>query len=90
MAELLITELRFVGLELNASRTKILHADCEGEGYYDDTTDVAGNIVEILHGDVFHRYLGRRINLSANRCDIEYNYRKQQAWYAFKKHEKFC
>ena len=51
-------------------------------------TEVAGEFVEVLHGDSYHRYLGRRLNLSINRCDIEITYRKQQAWHAFKKHEK--
>ena len=89
MAELLIVELKFVGLELNASKTKILHADSGNADVIFDVAEIDGAFVEILHGEAFHRYLGRRINLSAARYDIEFNDRKQQAWFAFKSHEYY-
>ena len=77
-----------MGLDLNASKTKILHADSRNADVIFDVAEIDGAFIEILLGEAFHRYLDRRINLSAARYDIEFNYRKQQAWFAFKKHEK--
>ena len=88
MTELLIPELNAVGLQLNAKKTKILHDDVE---CIDDDVDIAemyGEFFEVLQSDASHRYLGRKLNLFINRRDIEFQNRIQQAWFAFKKHEK--
>ena len=76
LTELLISELRRVGLELNAGKSEILHSEHCG-------------LVKILHPDRWHRYLGRRLSLSSiSRIDIECKYRKHQAWASFRKYER--
>ena len=89
MVILLIEELESIGLHLNANKTKILHTELIDEDCTVDYIDIAGELVRVLHGDQWHRYLGRRLSLSsAERTNIDFKYRKQQAWFAFSKHKK--
>ena len=89
MTESLITELADVGLKLNVSKTKILHTQFKDDGWSNDFVDIAGEMVEVLHAEEAHRYLGRRLSMSASeRVTTEFKFRKQQAWYAFSKHRK--
>lgn len=53
-----------------------------------DNVEIDGDFIQILQLDVSHRYLGRHLNLSNQRCDMELKHRKQQVWFAFKKHQK--
>ena len=89
MMELLIDELKQVGLQLNTKKTKILHTDIADDDHDVDFIDISGEFVSILHGGEFHRYLGRFLCLSQeNRLDIEFKHRKQQGWFSFQKHRK--
>ena len=58
MVELLVEEFGFVGLELNASKSKILTND-NIEYHY---LDVAANMVEIVQAEASHKYLGRYLS----------------------------
>ena len=72
MTELLITELRKVGLHLNADKTKILHSSIHDAGADRDYVDINGEFVQVLHEDQSHRYLGRHMSVSLeNRLRIE-------------------
>ena len=89
MAELLIAELKFIGLRLNASKTKILHTEIEDELCDVDFAEIDDEFVRVLHTDNVHRYLGRHLSFSMDkRIDQEIRYRQQQAWTAFYKHKK--
>ena len=89
MTELLIIELQKFGLNLNADKTKILRTHAEDVGADRDYVDIDGDFVKVLHESDWHRYLGRRLCLSAeNRFNFELDYRRQQAWAAFHKHRK--
>ena len=88
MSSLLIEELEKVGLRLNAAKSKILHTEVEDEGFDLGYIEIADDFIQILEPHEFHRYLGRRISLSAsNRVATEFSYRKSQAWAAFHKHK---
>ena len=89
MTELLIVELKKVGLELNAEKTKILHSSVEDDGANRDYVDINGDFVRVLHGNECHRYLGRFLSLSApDRIQRELQNRKNHAWGSFHKHKK--
>ena len=89
MTELLIAELRKVGLHLNADKTKIMHSSIFDPGADRDYVDIGGDFVEVLHEDRHHRYLGRQLSLSPqNRTRIEVQHRKNHAWASFHKHKK--
>ena len=80
MAESLIRELQKVGLHLNADKSRILHSSSEDEGANKDYVEISGEFVRVLHGNNYHRYLGRQLCLSAaERVSIELIYRKKQA-----------
>ena len=89
MSESLIAELRKVGLRLNTDKTKILHTPLEDdENTKLDYIEIDDGLVQILHPEESHRYLGRFVSMSADlRGNIEFNHRKQQAWAAFHKHK---
>ena len=53
--ELLIIELKNVGLHLHADKTKILHSSTEDDDADKDYIDIDGEIVHILHDDNYHR-----------------------------------
>ena len=65
MIELLIVELRKVGLHLNADKTNILHSSMHGKGSDKDYVDINGEFVQVLHEEQSHRYLGRSISFFA-------------------------
>ena len=80
MTELLVEEFSKVGLELNASKSKILTNETVDFEYI----DIAGDMVEIVQDLKTHRYLGRFLsgNLDA-RGLIEVRHRIQCAWMKF-------
>ena len=81
MAEMLISELQNVGLELNFKKTKILHTHDADEFNDTDFINIYDQLIEVLHDDQHHRYLGRYLSLSASyRRRIELDNRKHQAW----------
>ena len=90
MTESLTEELRKVGLRLNTNKTKILHTPMEqDENTRLDYVEIGDGLVQILHPDQSHRYLGKMLSMSAElRGSIEFNHRKQQAWIAFHKHKQ--
>ena len=89
MTKSLTKELRKVGLRLNTDKTKILHTPFEqDENTQLDYVEIDDGLVEILHPQQSHKYLGRLISMSPElRGTIEFNHRKQQAWAAFHKHK---
>ena len=58
MSELLISELREVGLHLNAKKSKILHTQFDKDSDK-DFVDIDADFIKILHNTDYHRYLGR-------------------------------
>ena len=89
MTDLLIEELREIGLTLNAGKTKILHTHIEDEWHDIDFVEIGGDFVQVLYPGQVHRYLGRHLSFSASdRIEAELKYRRQQAWIAFVKHKK--
>ena len=89
MTELLIGELRKVGLHLNADKTKILHSSIYDVGSDRDYVDINGEFVHVLHEEKSHRYLGRHVSLSPEyRLRVELQNRKRHAWASFHKHKK--
>ena len=77
MTELLIEEFSKIGLHLNASKTKILTTDVVDYEFL----EIGGNMVEILHGNSTHRFLGRYLpGILENRGDVEVTHRIQAAW----------
>ena len=79
MTTYLIEELSHVGPQLNANKTRILHTEVQDEGFDLGYIDIADDFIQILEPHECHRYLGRRVTLSAsNRVDIEFKYRKSQ------------
>eukprot|EP00973_Karenia_brevis_P062155 8644362-Karenia_brevis.AAC.1 len=87
MMEILLRELRAIGLEMNSKKTKILSNDLEHSiGDHSQFIEIDGEFVEILPWHAHHRYLGRMINLgSRNRRSYEIRNRKKCAWAAFHK-----
>ena len=89
MAEMLIEELKSIGLYLNSSKSKILTTETTELTHDANFIEVGDDYVEILLPDQFHRYLGRYVSLSReDRLDVEFRHRKQQAWHAYNKHRK--
>lgn len=77
MTELLIEDFSKIGLHLNASKTKILTTDL----FDYEFLEIGGNMVEILHGNSTHRFLGRHLpGILENRGDVEVSHRIQAAW----------
>ena len=88
MSTYLIAELSHVGLQLNANKTRILHTEVQDEGFDLGYIVIADDFIQILEPHGFHRYLERRVTLSvSNRVNIEFKYRKSQAWAAFHTHK---
>ena len=78
MVELLIIELKKVGLTLNADKTKILHSSLCDFGSELDFVIIDQDFVQVLHPDKDHRYLGRYLSLcSSNRVEVELNNRRK-------------
>ena len=84
MVDALCYELGRVGLNLNATKTKIFTTLRNGSPLY---VDMGGDLVQVLDSGDCHRYLGKRIpgDLS-KRGQADVNNRIQSAWAAFHKH----
>ena len=84
MTELLITELGAMGLQLNASKTKILTT---ASGSRPMHVELAGDSVEILSGRSKHKYLGKTlVGDLRHRAEVELGHRLQVTWAKFHKH----
>lgn len=89
MLELLLIELKKVGLSLNADKTKILHSSNADSGANYGFVNIGDEFIEILAIGTHHRHLGRHISLSPGEwVEIEISNRIRQAWAAFHKHSK--
>ena len=73
---------------MNCKKTKILYFHLiEDEPSYDYVL-IAEDFIQVLHIESCHRYLGRRISFSSDRCNIEFYHRVQQGWAMFHRHKK--
>ena len=74
MMEKLIIELGRIGLRFNAKKTKILRTSSYDTDAHQEFVEISGDMVQILHLDKWHRYLGRRLSLSGwyttSRCRV--------------------
>ena len=84
MATALKEELAKVGISLNAGKTKVLTTSDDNNV---EPLDLGGQPVEILTGDMAHKYLGRKLcgNLRAM-SSYEVGHRIQIAWMRFHQH----
>ena len=86
MLVLLHDELQIVGLEMHPTKTKVMTT-------YNDQglllMNIRGMEIQILGDDASHRYLGRLVTLSTNRCTIEVSNRLRAAWGKFAQHHKW-
>ena len=83
MITLLVEELRKIGLELNASKTKILTNEVPEE----KILSVGDVQISIVAEDEKHKYLGRYLcGILENRSIIEIAHRTQCAWQKFGRH----
>ena len=82
MMVLLIDELQQIGLDLNASKTKVITNDVHLENFI-----IVGNEqINIVEDDGKHKYLGRYISgVLENRATIEILHRIQCVWQKFGK-----
>ena len=81
--ELLIEELRRIGLELNVSKTKIITNEIQVQNFI----VIGGTEVGIVEESGKHRYLGRYLSgVFENRGTIEVAHRIQCAWQKFGRH----
>ena len=89
MSEIVLDELRQIGLKLNASKTKILRGDVDDGDADVAYIDVSGDLVQILDPQDSHKYLGKMLSTSISlRIEVEFKNRKRQAWACFCKHRK--
>jgi len=89
MTELLITELGAVGLQLNASKTKILTTFSTFSGSRPMHVELAGDSVEIVSGRSKHKHLGKTlVGDLRHRAEVELGHRLQVAWAKFHKHSQ--
>ena len=83
MLERLVEAFGRVGLELNASKTKILTND----NIEYQVLDVIESMVEIVQPEASHKYLGRYLPGEFTfRQNVEVNHRIKCGWYAFGRH----
>ena len=86
MTELLITELGAMGLQLNASKTKILTTVSGSRPMH---VELAGDSVEIVSGRSKHKHLGKTlVGDLRHRAEVELGHRLQVAWAKFHKHSQ--
>ena len=84
MTELLITELGAVGLQFNASKTKILTTFSGSRPMH---VELAGDSVEIVSGRSKHKYLGKTlVGDLRHRAEVELGHRLHVTWAKFHKH----
>ena len=86
MLELLHDELDAVGLEMHSSKSKIMTSFDDLDV---DSLTIRSLNLAILPLETPHRYLGRSVTLSANRCSIEVSNRIRAAWGKFAQHHKW-
>ena len=85
MVEMLVQELSLIGLQLNGTKTKVLTTSTLQEASY---VEICGTMVAILHGDMTHKYLGRKFPGNLNsRIEVESMHRIQCAWHKFHHHK---
>lgn len=83
MLEALVQELQAIGLHLNSKKSKILTTSSQGPMMI----EVAGELVEVLYGQVAHKYLGRKIPGDLrSRNSVEVAHRIRCAWAKFCQH----
>ena len=86
MLELLQAELAKMGLELNWSKTKRLTKYISRPNHNDISfTSIGEHLVQILRSCDSHRILGRDVNLTQQRAQIEVDHRLKVAWGNFTK-----
>ena len=64
MVESLLIELKIIGLDPNAAKTKILTSN---ELYMSNTSfiDIDGEFIDVVQSDAGHKYLGQMLSLNA-------------------------
>ena len=62
MSEIVLDELRQIGLKLNASKTKILRGDVDDGDADVAYNDVSGDLIQILDPHDCHKYFGNIIS----------------------------
>ena len=83
MLVLLIDELRKIGLDLNASKTKIFTIDVHLENFITSGDEK----ISIIEDDGKHDYLSRYISgILEHRGNVEVDHRIQCAWFKFGRH----
>ena len=72
---------RLMAIDLKLKeKTKILHTNDTDVFNDSDFVNILGQLIEVLHDDQLHRYLGRFLSLSASdRRHIRFDHRKHQA-----------
>ena len=84
MIEVLVDELAALGLQLNATKTKIFTTDRLQTQL---SVDIAGDFVEVMVGLASHKYLGHKVPGSLrDRSRVELAHRVQAAWLKFHEH----
>ena len=88
MVESLLSELKAIGLDPNATKTKILTTN-EHYSLNASFIDIDGEFIDVVPSNAAHKYLGRMLSLDASkRVGLEVSFRKRCAWSAFHKHRK--
>ena len=78
-------EFSLIGLQLNGTKTKVLTTSTSQEASH---VEICGTMVAILHGEMTHKYLGRKFPGNLNsRTEVEFMYRIQCAWGKFHQHK---
>ena len=78
-------KLSLIGLQLNGTKTKVLTTSTSQEASH---VEICGTMVAILHGEMTHKYLGRKFPGNLNgRTEVELMYRIQCAWGKFHQHK---
>ena len=81
LVEKLARELSRIGLQLNGMKTKVLMTCTLQEASH---VEVCGTVVAILHGEMTHKYLGRKFRSDLNIwTEVELMYRIRCAWGKF-------
>ena len=69
MVETLAQALSLIGLQLNGTKTKVLTTSTSKEASH---VEICGTMVAILHGEMTHKYLGRKFPGNLNsRTEVE-------------------
>ena len=89
MLSLFQIELARMGLQLNMKKTKILTNDTSRVDHDSISfVNIGDDFIEILRSSDCHRVLGKDVNLTQNRAQIEIAHRLRLAWASFHKHRK--